>query len=134
MIGSAGVATGDQTLDLQLDALRNAGCGKLVAETSGGAKADRLVLAVVLSDCRPDDTLVVWRLDRLGRSLKHRIETITALAERGIGFTSTTAPTDPTTSGGELVFHVFVALAEFERDVIRERTQARMATARASCP
>ena len=130
-IGYARVSTGEQTLDLQLDALRKAGCGKIYQETASGAKADRPVLEEVLSYIRGGDTLVVWRLDRLGRSLGHLIETVSALAERGIGFKSLTEQIDTTTSSGKLIFHVFGALAEFERDLIRERTQAGLAAARA---
>ncbi|MDP9356832.1 MAG: recombinase family protein, partial [Chloroflexota bacterium] len=125
------VSTGEQTLDLQLDALAKAGCGKLFTETASGAKADRPVLEEVLGYVRSGDTLVVWRLDRLGRSLQHLIETVTALRERGIGFKSLTEQIDTTTPGGKLIFHVFGALAEFERDLIRERTNAGLAAARA---
>src|SRR5918997_3827973 len=130
-IGYARVSTGEQTLDLQLDALRKAGCGKVYTETASGAKSERPVLDEVLSYLRKGDTLVVWRLDRLGRSLRHLIEVVAALAERGIGFKSLTEQIDTTTPGGKLVFHVFGALAEFERDLIRERTQAGLAAARA---
>src|SRR6476619_570643 len=130
-IGYARVSTGEQTLNLQLDALQAAGCGKIYQETASGAKADRPVLDEVLSYLRPGDTLVVWRLDRLGRSLQHLIEVVAGLAERGIGFKSLTEQIDTTTSGGKLIFHVFAALAEFERDIIRERTQAGLAAARA---
>src|SRR3712207_2483733 len=131
LIGYARVSTGEQTLDLQLDALQKAGCQKTYTETASGAKAERPVLAEVLGYLRAGDTLVVWRLDRLGRSLRHLIETISALAERGIGFKSLTEQIDTTTSGGKLVFHVFGALAEFERELIRERTQAGLRAARA---
>jgi DNA invertase Pin-like site-specific DNA recombinase len=130
-IGYARVSTGEQTLDLQLDALAAAGCPKVYRETASGAKADRPVLAEVLGYLRPGDTLVVWRLDRLGRSLRHLIETVAALAVRGIGFRSLTEQIDTTTPGGKLIFHVFGALAEFERDLIRERTHAGLAAARA---
>jgi DNA invertase Pin-like site-specific DNA recombinase len=130
-IGYARVSTGEQTLDLQLDALTKAGCGKIYQETASGAKADRPVLDEVLSYLRKGDTLIVWRLDRLGRSLKHLIEVVAALAERGIGFKSVTEQIDTTTPGGKLIFHVFGALAEFERDLIRERTHAGLAAARA---
>src|SRR3954471_11631517 len=106
-IGYARVSTGEQTLDLQLDALKAAGCGKVYRETASGAKADRPVLEDVLSYLRNGDTLVVWRLDRLGRSLKHLIEVVAALAERGIGFKSLTEQIDTTTPGGKLIFHVF---------------------------
>src|SRR5215216_1916823 len=130
-IGYARISTGEQTLDLQLDALTKAGCGKIYQETASGAKADRPVLDEVLSYLRKGDTLVVWRLDRLGRSLKHLIEVVAGLAERGIGFKSLTEQIDTTTPGGKLIFHVFGALAEFERDLIRERTHAGLAAARA---
>src|SRR5215210_2296512 len=130
-IGYARISTGEQTLDLQLDALKAAGCGTVYQETASGAKADRPVLDDVLSYLRPGDTLVVWRLDRLGRSLQHLIEVVAALAERGIGFKSLTEQIDTTTPGGKLIFHVFGALAEFERDLIRERTHAGLAAARA---
>jgi DNA invertase Pin-like site-specific DNA recombinase len=130
-IGYARVSTGEQTLDLQLDSQTKAGCGKVYTETASGAKADRPVLDEVLGYLRPGDTLVVWRLDRLGRSLKHLIEVVAALAERGIGFKSLTEQIDTTTPGGKLIFHVFGALAEFERDLIRERTHAGLAAARA---
>src|SRR5215213_1618165 len=130
-IGYARVSTGEQTIDLQLDALKAAGCGAVYQETASGAKADRPVLDEVLSYLRTGDTLVVWRLDRLGRSLKHLIEVVAALAERGIGFKSLTEQIDTTTPGGKLIFHVFAALAEFERDLIRERAHAGLAAARA---
>lgn len=130
-IGYARVSTGEQTLDLQRDALNAAGCGTIYEETASGAKSERPVLAEVLSYLREGDTLVVWRLDRLGRSLKHLIEVVAQLAERGIGFKSLTEQIDTTTPGGKLIFHVFGALAEFERDLIRERTQAGLAAARA---
>lgn len=130
-IGYARISTGDQTLALQLDALRAAGCDRLFEETASGAKAERPILKEAIAYLRPGDTLVVWRLDRLGRSLGHLIETVTALADRGIGFRSLTEQIDTTTSGGKLIFHVFGALAEFERDLIRERTHAGLAAARA---
>lgn len=130
-IGYARVSTGEQTLNLQLDALNAAGCGTIYQETASGAKADRPVLEEVLSYVRKGDTLVVWRLDRLGRSLAHLIDVVADLADRGIGFRSLTEQIDTTTSGGKLIFHVFGALAEFERDLIRERTHAGLAAARA---
>jgi DNA invertase Pin-like site-specific DNA recombinase len=131
LIGYARVSTADQTLDLQKDALEKAGCTKIFTDTASGAKAERTGLDEALSYVRQGDTLVVWRLDRLGRSLKHLIETITALNNRNIGFKSITENIDTTTSGGKLVFHIFGALAEFERDIIRERTQAGLHAARA---
>ncbi len=130
-IGYARVSTGEQTLDLQRDALAKAGCDRVLEETASGAKADRPVLQEALAYARAGDTLVVWRLDRLGRSLPHLIETVAALAARGIGFKSLTEQIDTTTPGGKLVFHVFGALAEFERDLTRERTHAGLAAARA---
>jgi len=96
-----------------------------------GAKAERKGLTEALSHLRAGDTLVVWRLDRLGRSLRHLIDTITELAERGVGFKSLTENIDTTTSGGKLVFHIFGALAEFEREIIKERTRAGLQSARA---
>jgi DNA invertase Pin-like site-specific DNA recombinase len=131
LIGYARVSTSDQTLDLQKDALDKAGCSKIFTDTASGAKAERKGLEQAVSYVRKGDTLVVWRLDRLGRSLPHLIETITALNNRGIGFKSITESIDTTTSGGKLIFHIFGALAEFERDIIRERTHAGLTAARA---
>jgi DNA invertase Pin-like site-specific DNA recombinase len=131
LIGYARISTGDQTLDLQLDALNKGGCERIFRDTASGAKADRPGLTQALDILRPGDTLVVWRLDRLGRSLGHLIETLLALDRRGIGFKSLTESIDTTTPGGKLVFHIFGALAEFEREVIRERTNAGLAAARA---
>jgi DNA invertase Pin-like site-specific DNA recombinase len=131
LIGYARVSTQDQTLNLQKDALEKAGCSKIFTDTISGATLERPGLEKALAFIRPGDTLVVWRLDRLGRSLKHLIETITTLHERQIGFKSITENIDTTTSGGKLIFHIFGALAEFERDIIRERTQAGLLAARA---
>jgi DNA invertase Pin-like site-specific DNA recombinase len=131
LIGYARVSTTDQTLDLQKDALQKAGCERIFTDTASGAKAERTGLDEALNYVRAGDTLVVWRLDRLGRSLKHLIETITALNDRKIGFKSITESIDTTTSGGKLIFHIFGALAEFERDIIQERTQAGLNAARA---
>ena len=130
-IGYARVSTDDQTLDLQLDALTKAGCDRVFRDTFSGAAAERPGLRDALDHLRPGDTFVVWRLDRLGRSLRHLIETITGLHGQGIGFRSLTESIDTTTSSGKLVFHIFGALAEFERDLIRERTQAGLIAARA---
>jgi DNA invertase Pin-like site-specific DNA recombinase len=130
-IGYARVSTGEQTLDLQKDELKAAGCERLYEEIASGSKADRVVLKEGIAYARPGDVLVVWRLDRLGRSLPHLLSTITELAERGIGFKSLTEQIDTTTPGGKLVFHLFGSLAEFERDLIRERTNAGLAAARA---
>src|SRR3954452_19271661 len=124
LIGYARVSTLDQTLALQQDALTAAGCGDIYTDTVSGSVTDRPGLANALSHLRTGDTLVVWRLDRLGRSLSHLIETVRQLQEQGIGFRSLQEQIDTTTSGGKLVFHVFGALAEFERDLIMERTHA----------
>jgi DNA invertase Pin-like site-specific DNA recombinase len=131
LIGYARVSTQEQTLALQQDALHKAGCSKLFTDTASGAKAERIGLEEALNYVRRGDTLVVWRLDRLGRSLPHLITTLTGLEERGIGFKSLTENIDTTTSGGKLIFHIFGALAEFERNLIRERTQAGLTAARA---
>jgi DNA invertase Pin-like site-specific DNA recombinase len=131
LVGYARVSTADQSLDLQKDALKAAGCSKVFLDTAGGATAERKGLADALEYVREGDTLVVWRLDRLGRSLKHLIETVNALAAAGVGLRSLQEHIDTTTSGGKLVFHVFGALAEFERELIRERTQAGLRAARA---
>jgi DNA invertase Pin-like site-specific DNA recombinase len=131
LIGYARVSTADQTLGLQQDALEKAGCERVFTDTASGAKAERVGLVEAIAYAREGDILVVWRLDRLGRSLKHLIETITGLNERKIGFKSITENIDTTTSGGKLIFHIFGALAEFERDIIKERTQAGLIAARA---
>jgi DNA invertase Pin-like site-specific DNA recombinase len=131
LIGYARVSTLDQTLALQQDALTAAGCEQLYTDTVSGSVTERPGLTQALSHLRAGDTLFVWRLDRLGRSLPHLIETISQLQQRGIGFRSLQEQIDTTTSGGKLVFHVFGALAEFERDLIRERTHAGLAAARA---
>ena len=131
LIGYARISTRDQPLALQQDALTAAGCDQLYTDTASGALTDRPGLLAALSHLRPGDTLVVWRLDRLGRSLAHLIDTIKHLEQRGIHFRSLQEQLDTGTSGGKLVFHVFGALAEFERDLIRERTKAGLAAARA---
>jgi DNA invertase Pin-like site-specific DNA recombinase len=130
LIGYARVSTQDQTLNLQQDALLKAACSKIFTDTASGAKAERKGLEQALTYVRKGDTLVVWRLDRLGRSLPHLIATMTDLEERGIGFKSLTENIDTTTSGGKLIFHIFGALAEFERNLIRERTNAGLTAAR----
>src|SRR5687768_11429486 len=131
LIGYARVSTQEQTLNLQRDALMKAGCSKIFTDTASGAKTERIGLEEALNYVRKGDTLVVWRLDRLGRSLPHLISTMTDLEERGIGFKSLTENIDTTTSGGKLIFHIFGALAEFERNLIRERTTAGLIAARA---
>jgi DNA invertase Pin-like site-specific DNA recombinase len=131
LIGYARVSTQDQTLDLQTDALKHAGCEKIFTDMTSGAKAERPGLQEARDHLRAGDTLVVWRLDRLGRTLKHLITLITDLNEQNIGFMSLQEHIDTTTSGGKLIFHIFGALAEFEREVIRERTNAGLQAARA---
>jgi len=131
LVGYARISTDDQDLALQRDALHAAGCERLFEDTMSGAKAERPGLTDGLDFCRAGDTLVVWRLDRLGRSLTNLIELMTVLEEREIGFRSLSEQIDTTTSGGKLVFHIFGALAEFERELIRERTRAGLAAARA---
>ena len=131
LIGYARISTTEQNLDLQKDALLKVGCNKIFTDTASGAKTERIGLDEALTHLREGDTLIVWRLDRLGRSLKHLIETVTKLNEQGIGFRSITESIDTTTSGGKLIFHIFGALAEFERNLIQERTQAGLTAARA---
>ena len=125
------VSTQDQELALQLDALTAAGCERVFTERASGAQRERPQLRAALDYMRAGDTLVVWRLDRLARSLKQLIETVEALGGRGIGLRSLTEAIDTMTSGGRLVFHIFASLAEFERGVIRERTMAGLQAARA---
>src|SRR6266576_1164484 len=131
LIGYARVSTQDQTLNLQKDALEKIGCTKIFSDTISGSATQRSGRDEALEFVREGDTLVVWKLDRLGRSLKHLIETITNLNNRNIGFKSITEQIDTMTSGGKLIFHIFGALAEFERDIIRERTNAGLQAARA---
>ena len=130
-VGYARVSTKDQTLDLQLDALNNEGCTKIYTETVSGAKADRPVLSKVMDAIRDGDVLVIWKLDRLGRSLKNLIDIVNELLLRKVGLKSLNDPIDTTTSHGRLTFNIFASLAEFERDVIRERTNAGLTAARA---
>jgi DNA invertase Pin-like site-specific DNA recombinase len=131
LIGYARVSTDDQNLDLQRDALRTAGCEKVYEDRISGAKAERPGLALALEVARAGDTLIVWRLDRLGRSLHDLILLARKLEEAGIGLMSVQEKIDTSSSGGRLIFHMFGALAEFERDLIRERTQAGLSAARA---
>lgn len=131
LVGYARVSTTDQNLDLQRDALEAAGCERLFTDTASGAKAERPGLKDALKECRKGDTLVVWKLDRLGRSLPHLVETVRDLMGREVGFKSLQESIDTTTSGGKLIFHIFASLAEFERDLIRERTNAGLSSARA---
>lgn len=131
LIGYARVSTQDQNLDLQRDALERAGCSEIFTDVASGAKSDRSGLKYALNLAKEGDTIVVWKLDRLGRSLGHLIETVSGLSSRKVGFRSLQEAIDTNTPGGKLFFHVFGALAEFERDLIRERTKAGLAAARA---
>lgn len=130
LIGYARVSTQDQNLDLQMDALREAGCEKIFTEKASGAQRDRPSLKDALDYMRKGDTLVVWKMDRLARSLKHLLETIEHLEESSMGFRSLTESIDTTTSGGKLIFHLFASLAEFERAMIQERTLAGLKAAK----
>ena len=131
LIGYARVSTWDQNADLQVDALTEIGCTRIFTDHASGTRTDRPQLAAALDYARPGDTLVVWRLDRLGRSLRHLVETVSGFEEAGIGFRSLNGDIDTTTSNGRLIFHIFCALAEFERDLLVERTQAGLSRARA---
>ncbi len=131
LIGYARVSTDDQNLDLQRDALTKAGCERICEDHQSGAKADRPGLREALDYAREGDTLTVWRLDRLSRSLKDLIDMASQLKGRSIGLKSLHESIDTTSSSGKLIFHVFGALAEFERNLIRERTQAGLSAARA---
>lgn len=131
LVGYARVSTQDQNPSLQTDALHAAGCGRVFTEKASGAQRDRPELTAAISYMRPGDTLVVWKLDRLARSIKQLIETVESLEDRGIGFRSLTEAIDATTPGGKLVFHIFGSLAEFERAIIRERTRAGLDAAKA---
>jgi DNA invertase Pin-like site-specific DNA recombinase len=131
LLGYARVSTAEQNADLQTDELTAAGCWRVYTDNASGVLDRRPQLDRVLEDLRPGDTLVVWRLDRLGRSLRHLIDTVTALDERQVGFRSLRESIDTTTPGGRLVFHLFGALAQFEREIIRDRTVAGLSAARA---
>ncbi len=132
-IGYARISTDSQTVDAQLDALRNAGCEKVFTEVASGARRDRPVLEEAMSYLRPnsDDCLVVYKLDRIARSLPHLIEIMNDLSNGEIGFQSLTEDINTSTPGGKLLFHIMGAIAEFERDLIRERTQSGLKAARA---
>jgi len=130
-IGYARVSTYEQNLDLQKDALRQAGCEKIFVDHASGARTERPGLDQALEYIREGDVFCVWRLDRLGRSLKHLIEVVERLEKEGVGFVSLQEGFDTTTSGGKLIFQIFGALAEFERNLIRERTKAGLKAARA---
>lgn len=130
-IGYARVSTQDQDIQLQIDALNADGCERIYQDVVSGSKAARPGLDGLLSHLRPGDTVVVWKLDRLGRSLKHLIETVSGFEDTGVGFRSITEGIDTTTPAGKLVFHIFASLAEFERALIIERTKAGLESARA---
>lgn len=131
LIGYARVSTGEQNPALQTDALTAAGCVKIFDETASGAQHSRPGLQYAMAYLRPGDTLVVWKLDRLARSLAQLLDTIDDLEQRRIGFKSLTEAIDTTTAGGRLILHIFGSLAEFERSMIRERTMAGLQAARA---
>lgn len=130
LIGYARVSTQDQETELQMDALTAVGCERVFVEKASGAHRDRPELKAALEYVRAGDTIVVWKLDRLARSLKQLIETVDDLQRREIGFRTLTETIDTTTPSGRLIFHIFAALAEFERSIIRERTMAGLAAAR----
>ena len=130
-LGYARVSTTDQTLDPQLDLLRGDGCEKFFTDVVTGMSEDRVGLSALLREARKGDVIVVMKLDRLGRSLKHLIDVMGELEKRGVGLKSVSEGIDTTTSGGKLVFHIFGAIAEFERTLIIERTQAGLQAARA---
>ncbi|WP_269516640.1 recombinase family protein [Candidatus Odyssella acanthamoebae] len=130
LVGYARVSTQDQNLFLQLDALKEVGCHKIFTEKASGAQRERPELTAALNYMRPGDTLVVWKLDRLARSLKQLIETVEKLESQEIGFQSLTEAINTTTSGGRLIFHIFASLAEFERSIIKERTIAGLSAAK----
>jgi DNA invertase Pin-like site-specific DNA recombinase len=131
LIGYGRVSTADQSLALQRDALAAVGCEPVFEDQASGSKTDRPGLAEALGYARRGDVIVVWKLDRLGRSMAHLIETVRALEAKGVGFRSLTEGIDTTTPGGTLIFHLFGALAQFERDLIRERTSAGLKAAEA---
>lgn len=129
-IGYARISTKDQNLDLQVDALEKAGCEKIYTEIASGGKTERPELNDLLKNIRPKDVLVIWKLDRLGRSLKHLVELGNDLAKKEVGLRSLNDPIDTTTAQGRLIFNIFGSLAEFEKDIIKERTQAGLSAAR----
>lgn len=131
LIGYARVSTLEQKLDLQSDALNAAGCDEIWSDIASGARDKRPGLDQTLARLQSGDTLIVWKLDRLGRSLAHLVTTVNELAARGVEFRSVQEKIDTSTAGGKLVFHVFAAMAEFERELIRERTNAGLTAARA---
>lgn len=130
-IGYARVSMKEQSFNLQVDALRVAGCEKIYMETASGARTERPELNELLRNIRSGDVLVIWKLDRLGRSLRHLVDMVSVLLDKGVGLQSLNDPVDTTTAQGRLTFNIFASLAEFERDLIRERTHAGLSAARA---
>jgi DNA invertase Pin-like site-specific DNA recombinase len=130
LIGYARVSSEEQNLALQRDALTHAGCERIFEEKASGARSARVVLAETLSHLRPGDTLAVWKLDRLGRSVKGLVDLVEDLAKRGIGFKSITDSIDTSTPAGRFFFHVMASLAQMERELIIERTRAGLAAAK----
>jgi len=131
LLGYARVSTAEQNPDLQLDELTKAGCYRTFLDVATGSLRTRPELDRLFDQLRPGDTLVVWRLDRLGRSLIHLVQTINQLAENGVAFRSLRESIDTSTATGKLILHIFAALAEFEQEIIRERTKAGLTAARA---
>jgi len=130
-IGYARVSTVEQSMDLQMDALKAFGCEKIFSEVVTGAKVERAELENMLEQVRAGDVIVIWKLDRLGRSLKHLVELVGLLIEKDVGLKSLQDPIDTTNAQGRLIFNIFASLAEFEREVISERTKAGLTAARA---
>ena len=130
-IGYARVSTKEQNLDLQIDALKQDGCEKIYSEVISSVKAERIELQAMITNLRKGDVIVIWKLDRLGRSLKNLVELITQFTQLDVGLKSLNDHIDTTTSQGRLIFNMFASLAEFERDLIRERTMAGLSSARA---
>lgn len=130
LIGYVRTSTAEQNQQLQLDALNKAGCDRIFSDVASGARSDRPQLLTALEFVRPGDSLVVWRLDRLGRSLRHLLELVERIRNQGVGLCSLTEHIDTATAGGQLVFSVFGAIAEFERTLISERTRAGLQSAR----
>ena len=130
-IGYARVSTKDQNIELQIDALRNYGCEKFFTDYASGARTSRPGFDDLKSHLRKDDVVVIWKLDRLGRSLKHLVDLVAEFNKQRVGLVSLNDPVDTTTAQGRLVFNIFASLAEFERELIRERTLAGLAAARA---
>ncbi|MDX9806274.1 MAG: recombinase family protein [bacterium] len=131
LVGYTRVSTSDQKMDLQFDALKKEGCEQIYSDVSSGARTDRPELDRCISFLRKGDILVVWKLDRLGRSLRHLLNLVAEMELKEIGFRSIQENIDTTTAGGKLIFHLFASLAEFERELIRERTVAGLSAARA---